>query len=1370
MAQEICNNGLDDDGDGHIDCYDFDCVTDAACDSFFYGYPIAPCEVPPPVGPLGLNLVWSSTVNVATRSIALIADMDADGVPEVVARNNGANQVYILDGVTGNLEVTINVPGFMSVSNSLAVADTDNDGFGEVYITPNDQNLYCFEHDGSPKAGFTLNNIGFSETSPGIADFNQDGVPEIYIGNQIYHSQTGALIANGGAAGSKGQNRTYAWHPVAADVLPDGYCADCAGLELVCGNTVYSVNIAGGTLTPLPNNLGALADGFTSVADLTGDGNLDVAVTSQGTVYLWEPITGNQLGATFNLAGTNHGGRPNIADYDNDGLPEIGVGARDIYYVIDYNAGTQAMNTIWTQTTIDGSQMTTGSAFDFEGDGITEVVYRDEVNLYVWDGATGAVKAQTQCGSATRTDFPTVADVNGDGNANIICMCANGAQGDPGKVRVYESSSFPWTATRKVMNQHSYSITNINDDLTVPNSQQNNSAFPEMNNFLSQTLLYDINWEPLLMPVPDMVVSVDTMVFCQNPNEFELTLTVCNQGSHEVDGAIPIALYDGNPATGGTVLDNLTINQVPLDTGSCVTETFNIAWNESPFELWVMVNDDGSIPANAPTTVHVECDYSNNSTSIQVDGINVDPIITGFNSPYCFTDTVIPLNGTPAGGAFSGAGINGNSFNPIDAMPGIHAITYDYSFGVCAFDTTVNVEVRPPLTVNAGSDTSFCSGQSVILGSTGLPGYNYSWSPTTGLDNAAADTPALNLLNSGTTNQSEVYTITVDSAWCNATDDVTITVYPQPLADFDLSDECLNDLNQFTDQSAAYSGTISSYNWDFGDMNSDQTQNPTHVYAASGLYEVQLNIETSFGCEDSLTQQLEIYNLPVANFSTQNICQIDTAAFIDNSSSLSGNITEWQWNFGDGATAVIQGDTNLTHHYTADGTYPLELITTTEFGCSDTILDTIVIHPVPQTEFLFDTACFTHSSHFTDQTSVNTGNAAQWDWDFGGTGSSSQQNPEHIFPDPGTYEVSLTLVTDSGCSGYVKHEIIVYDLPEPDFAAPAVCDEQSMVFSDSSVIANGSIAIHSWEFGDQTNSSDLNPSHLYPADGFYDVQLTLTSDKGCLDSITHEVEIYPLPVVAFSAFPEEGCMPLEVTFYDQTSINAPYSLASWQWSLGDSVVSSEQDTANTYFEAGSYDVSLVVTSGNNCVSSNSIDDMITVYQKPEAGFTTSPERVSILFPKVWFSDESVDAVAWDWQFGDGSVSSSQNPTHSYTDISENSVWQIVSSEHDCLDTAIQTIVVEAEFTLFIPNAFTPDANGHNETFKASGIGITEFTMDIYNRWGEQLFHSADINQGWNGQKNNQGIDLKMGVYIYRITALDYNSHFHEYTGKVNLVR
>src|SRR2546427_9970678 len=113
------------------------------------------------------------------------------------------------------------------------------------------------------------------------------------------------------------------------------------------------------------------------------------------------------MGNTFSMAGTSAGGRANIADYDNDGLPEIGAGGYNRYFVIDVDTATHALSQKWVKNIVDGSEHTTASVFDFDCDGAAEVVYRDENNLFVWDGATGNQKAMIQCGSATRSEFPT---------------------------------------------------------------------------------------------------------------------------------------------------------------------------------------------------------------------------------------------------------------------------------------------------------------------------------------------------------------------------------------------------------------------------------------------------------------------------------------------------------------------------------------------------------------------------------------------------------------------------------------------------------------------------------------------------------------------------------------------------------------------------------------------------------------------------------------------------------------------------------------------------------------------------------------------------------------------------------------------------
>jgi len=485
LAQEICNNGIDDNGDGLIDCYDSQCSGVLACDSFFYGQPPNDCQVPPP--PFGLSLLWETSFTIDTRSTMFVGDIDNDGIPEVICYK--ITDIYILDGTDGTIELTINAGDTINIhTDGPVIADTDGDGFGEIYIvTEGGPLLKCFEHDGTLK--FTaLAPVENGTYTPAIADFDDDGIPEVYVGNKIYNALTGNLITSG--VGSKGENfnRKEAF-PVAADVLPDAYCADCSGLELVCGNTVYAINISAGTMTAQVNSLpGALNDGFTSVADMDLDGELDVIVVSEGAIYIWDPRSGLQMGNTINIPNTTNGGRANIGDYDNDGIPDIGVGGLNRYLTVDFDTSTFTLSQKWLKTIADASSdATTGSIFDFECDGAVEVVYRDEENLQIWDGVTGNVKATIPCGSATSTEFATVVDVNGDGQANIVCTCTPGSWAADGKVKAFKSSAGFWVPTREVMNQHTYFVVNINDDLSVPQNQQNHALIPKLNTFLSQS-------------------------------------------------------------------------------------------------------------------------------------------------------------------------------------------------------------------------------------------------------------------------------------------------------------------------------------------------------------------------------------------------------------------------------------------------------------------------------------------------------------------------------------------------------------------------------------------------------------------------------------------------------------------------------------------------------------------------------------------------------------------------------------------------------------------------------------------------------------------------------------------------------------------
>ncbi|MFM8373974.1 MAG: FG-GAP repeat domain-containing protein, partial [Bacteroidota bacterium] len=341
-------------------------------------------------------------------------------------------------------------------------------GFGEVVIVGFDRILYCYEHDGTLKYTSAIQ-VGYHPryrySVPNIADFDHDGWGEVNIGNQVFNGQTGALIAQGGPAVSAGEHParvitglSFA-SPVAIDALPDSFCPDCDGLEIVAGNQVLSVNLVTGAVTPVVTANAPFTDGFTSVADIDGDGDLDAVVQGRkstnnfNTVYCWEIETPAIL-RQFQLFNNWQEGasRVNIADLNGDGRLEISFVSFPRLYALRNN-----FTVMWTRNVNDASSITCSSIFDFCGDGSADVVYRDQDFLRIINGATGTVSWQDNCHSATHIEAPLILDVDADGQTEVVIQCGKNANNlSEGTVVAYEAVGTPGISSRSVWNQHAY--------------------------------------------------------------------------------------------------------------------------------------------------------------------------------------------------------------------------------------------------------------------------------------------------------------------------------------------------------------------------------------------------------------------------------------------------------------------------------------------------------------------------------------------------------------------------------------------------------------------------------------------------------------------------------------------------------------------------------------------------------------------------------------------------------------------------------------------------------------------------------------------------------------------------------------------------
>ncbi|MFK7933655.1 MAG: HYR domain-containing protein [Saprospiraceae bacterium] len=356
---------------------------------------------------------------------------------------------------------------------------------------------------------------------------------------------------------------------------------------------------------------------------------------SGGKIYVWNPRTQQSIGSVYDLTSTNSGGRINIGDFDNDGMVEIGTAGANRYVVLEYNAGANALQVKWQKTGLDdGSQRTGSTLFDFEGDGINEVVYSEEANLYVWSGLDGTELVRIPNEAGTRMEYPIVADVNNDGAAEIIITAQNGNGpkfSGNGYIRVYRALNTPWVSARPVWNQHGFNNVNINDDLTIPKVQQN-PLLPifdgSLNSFLSQSTIILTDGTPAFLSA-DATAEVLSVDITNCPNSVEVEVKVENLGDEDLPAGTPIAVYDRDPtAFAANLLGVGTVGSTVLPQEMTTTSfPVTITGATYPLALYVVVNDPGfaqadlpydfSDPDDFPATGTAECDFTNNIDDYQ---------------------------------------------------------------------------------------------------------------------------------------------------------------------------------------------------------------------------------------------------------------------------------------------------------------------------------------------------------------------------------------------------------------------------------------------------------------------------------------------------------------------------------------------------------------------------------------------------------------------------------------------------------------------------------------------------------------------------------------------------------------------------------
>ncbi len=403
-------------------------------------------------------------------------------------------------------------------------------------------------------------------------------------------------------------------------------------------------------------------------------------------------------------------------------------------------------------------------------------------------------------------------------------------------------------------------------------------------------------------------------------------------------------------------------------------------------------------------------------------------------------------------------------------------------------------------------------------------------------------------------------------------------------------------------------------------------------------------------------------------------------------------------------------------------------------------------------------SCGANTVSFVNQ-SYDADRIVSYEWTFDvGSGTSVVTTRDATITFPNTGEYTGTMIINKGLSCSDTAEIVVNIFPEvnADFEFTYdTCVAGPVSFVDLSESGAGPIQQWVWDFKDGNFSNTQNPNYLYQIPGEFPVALEAIDENDCRDTITKIVDYRPAPAILIvEPSSAAGCDPLDVFLNNlSTPIDSTYDIV---WDLGDGTVSNEISPRHIYNGVGTYDLSLSVTSPIGCEVSEDFQSLIRVEPSPEAGFSISPENPSRFDPTISLFDESLDAVAWFWEFGDGTFTFERNPTHTYQDTGFFEIRQIVTHLSGCRDTLVKTIDIEPKITFFLPNAFTPNGDDVNDGFRGTGEidGLTEYRMTIWNRWGELVFESTDPFEAWNGRKNNVGPVLQAGVYVCKVNYKD----------------
>ncbi len=854
-----------------------------------------------------------------------------------------------------------------------------------------------------------------------------------------------------------------------------------------------------------------------------------------------------------------------------------------------------------------------------------------------------------------------------------------------------------------------------------------------------------------------------------------------------------------------------------------------------------------------------DCSLGGHYAYAYIDGSCIDFNINQ-NGVLCLGSTIqlmAPLgfasyNWTlPDGSALTGQTIN-------TGLPGFYTLNLTTVTGCPGPTLTYMLAGNPkpnaafvPAQLSACSHTiGFINTSSISSGN--ITGYQWNFG-----DGNTANTPngLNNYLNTGTYN---AQLIVSSNMGCKDTVILPVTINPLPMVSFSANTVCLNSTTSFTNTSSVTNGIITTVNWQFGDGAQSSQSQPTHQYATSGNYNVTLQVTTNSNCVNSITQQIIVNPLPNVLFTANNVCEGNTVNYINGTTISNGTISNYIWDFnsdgtpdntnqtvsnlfttagtyttlltaissancvsnysfpvtiypkpiiqfaalpvcqgmpvvfanqsgiatgqiinyawafGDNTTASI---TSPTHLYSGFGNFNVSLTATSNRNCVNTATQPVTVHPKPSVNFQSNTACLNQATQFSNQSSIAAGTIIKYRWDFENDGviDDSTANPSYIYPIAGTQQSRLMAISNNQCVNQNLTPVIVHYNPVANFSAPSTCLPASTKFTNLSMSNDGAITSYNWDFnGDNLmDNNQTNPQYIYAQTGAYGVKLEIQTEFGCINTIIKTVYANATPSAIFTSQNKTGCPSLCVNFTNSSTIGNG-SIVTNQWIFGDNSDPDYSQNPTHCYASGNYNVTLKVVSDSGCISSSTIPNFVNVYPTPIANFIITPDKVEITEPLIEVEDMSIGANTITYTFDDGTIKTTPNFNYTFNTLNAKtvSIMQLVTNTDGCRDSIIKMVEIRPAYTLYIPNAFTPNSDGVNDGFRAVGVGIAQFKLEVFDRWGALIFETDDINNAWDGSVKGKGDaeSSKQEVYVWKAQVTDVLKEKHSMIGHVTLLK